>query len=160
MPTTSHFLKIHCNIIFPPNPGCSKWTLSLRFSYQNPVYTSPLLIHATCPTHLIILDLITRTILGEQYRSLSTSVCSFLHSPVTSSHFYPNILLSIVFSNTSSLNVSDQVSHPYKTTGKIVVLWVLTFIFLGKTGRQKICIECADMHVKQIFVLHAHLHIH
>jgi hypothetical protein len=35
-----------------------------------------------------------------------------------------NILLSDLFSNTlslfSSLNVSDQVSHPYKTTGKIL----------------------------------------
>jgi hypothetical protein len=40
----------------------------------------------------------------------------------------PNILLAI-FSNTliflSSLNVSDQASHPYKTTGKIIVLYIL-----------------------------------
>ena len=32
----------------------------------------------TCPVHLI-LDLITRTIFGEQYRELSSSLCSFLH---------------------------------------------------------------------------------
>jgi len=46
------------------------------------LYT-PLLspIRATCPAHLIILDLINRTIFGEQYRSLSSSICSFLHSP-------------------------------------------------------------------------------
>jgi hypothetical protein len=42
-------------------------------------------IHATCPAHLILLDFITRTTLGEQYRSLSSSLCSFLHSHVTSS---------------------------------------------------------------------------
>jgi hypothetical protein len=46
--------------------------------------------------------------------------------PVTSSLLGPNILLNTLFSNTlslrSSLNVSDQVSHPYKTTGKIIVL--------------------------------------
>jgi len=30
-------------------------------------------IHATCPAHLILLDFITRTILGEKYRSLSSS---------------------------------------------------------------------------------------
>jgi hypothetical protein len=41
-------------------------------------------VRATCPAHLIILDFITRTILGEDYRSLSFSLCSFLHSPVTS----------------------------------------------------------------------------
>jgi hypothetical protein len=30
----------------------------------------------------------------------------------------------------SSLNVRDQVSHPYKTTGRITVLYILTFTFL------------------------------
>ena len=88
-------------------------------------------IHATCSAHLIILNFITQTILGEEYRSLSFSLCSFLYSPVTSSPLGPNILLSILFSNTlslrSSLNVSDHVSHPYKTTGKIKILY--TFMF-------------------------------
>jgi hypothetical protein len=46
----------------------------------------------------------------------------------------PNILLSTLFSKTlsrhSSLNISDQVSHPYKTTGKIIVLYILIFTFL------------------------------
>ena len=33
-------------------------------------------IRATCPARLILLDLITRTILGEKYRSLRFSLCS------------------------------------------------------------------------------------
>jgi len=90
-------------------------------------------IRATCPAHLI-LDFITRTILGEEYRSLSSSLFSFLHSSVTSSLLGPNILLNILFSNTlslrSSLNVSDQVSHPYKIKGKIIILYILIFKFL------------------------------
>jgi len=40
-------------------------------------------IHATCPAHLILLHFITRTILGEQYKSFSSSLCNLLHSPVT-----------------------------------------------------------------------------
>jgi len=91
------------------------------------------LTHATFPVLNIRLDLITRTILGEYYRSLSSSLCHFLHSLVTSSLLSPNILLRTLFSKPqglqSSLNVSDQVSHPHKTTGKIIVLYILLFIF-------------------------------
>jgi len=37
-------------------------------------------IRATCPARLILLDFITPTTSGEQYRSLSSSLCSFHHS--------------------------------------------------------------------------------
>jgi len=98
------------------------------------------LIRATCLTQLI-LNLINRTIFGGEYISLSSPVCSFLHSPVTSSLLGPNILLNNLFSNIltvrSSLNMSDHVSHPYKTTGKITFLYILIFTFLDSKLQDK-----------------------
>jgi hypothetical protein len=68
-------------------------------------------------------------------------MCNFLHSPVTSSLFGTNILLRTLFSNTLSLfsspNARDQVSHPYKTTGRIMVLYILTFTFLDSRRDDK-----------------------
>ena len=38
-------------------------------------------ICATCPAHLILLDFITRTILGEAYKSFNSSLCNLAQPP-------------------------------------------------------------------------------
>jgi hypothetical protein len=70
------------------------------------------------PPHPVFLGLIFLIILDEEYKSIS----SFLHPPVISSLFGPNILLSALFSNTLSLflclKIGDQVSQPYREIHK------------------------------------------
>jgi hypothetical protein len=88
---TSYFLKIRLNIILPFTSRSTQLSLSLMFSHQNPVHTSPYPIRTTCPAHLILLDFITRTIV-VRIQIVKLSLCSFLRFPVTLSLVGPNIL--------------------------------------------------------------------
>ena len=53
IPPTSHFLKIHLNIILPSTPGSPRWSLSFRIHHQNPVFASslPHTCHMPSPSH-------------------------------------------------------------------------------------------------------------
>ena len=109
---TSHLLEIHPNIIHPSTARSPQWSPSLRFptkTLDTPL-SSP--IRVTCPAHLILLDFITCTILGEEYKSFSSLLCSLLHSPITLSLLGPNILLNTMSSNTLSfLSSRNDLGH-------------------------------------------------
>jgi hypothetical protein len=94
------------------------------------------------PPHLIVLNLITQTM----YRQLSSALFIFLHSPIIAYLLGLNIHLSTLFLNTlsphSSLILSNQVSHPNKSMGKIIFLFILVFIFLdSKFEDKRFCTE-------------------
>jgi hypothetical protein len=80
---------------------------------------------------LFSLDLVIPVIFVEEYKLQNISFCSF---SITSSRLGPSILLSNLISNTlnlcSSCNVRDQVSYPYRATGKVTVLYILIFVFI------------------------------
>jgi hypothetical protein len=86
---TSNFLKMNLNIILLSTPGSS------MFHHQNPVCISPPSTSAVCPTPLILLGLIISTILGEEYRSLSSSyvTCGNCNAVLTVHSFTRNVLM-------------------------------------------------------------------
>jgi hypothetical protein len=127
-------LKFHFNIILPSKPRCPLPTETLHASIL-----SPCVLH-TPPFSFFSFSWM---IFGEKSRILSSLLCSFLHSPVTSFLLGPNIHLSTIFSNTfslrSSLNVSDLVSHPYKKQTKFISVYLKNYnVFGWQTWRQTI----------------------
>jgi len=62
-------------------------------------------ISAPCPSHLILFEFITRTFLGEEYRLLSSSLCSFLHS--IHSIFHALICIICIQNQQKALNSTD-----------------------------------------------------
>ena len=71
---TSHFLKIHLNIILPFTPGSPSGFFPSSFPIK--ALYAPLLspVPATCVAHFIRIDFITRKILCEEYRLFSSSL--------------------------------------------------------------------------------------
>jgi len=72
IPPTSHFLKIHFNIILQSTPRSPRWSQSLRFPHQNPVYASPLphTCHMPRPSHSRFDHLNNINIYKYQYKSI------------------------------------------------------------------------------------------
>ena len=69
---TSDLLEIHTNIIHPSTPRSPQWFFPSGFPTKT-LYTplsSP--VRATYQAHLILLDFITRTILGVEYKLNTT----------------------------------------------------------------------------------------
>ena len=107
----------------------------IRFS------SPPYVAHAT--SHLTLLNLITLMWFDEEqaYKSWGSPLRGFRHPSVTSFIWSPNMILNTLFSNTLSLHFSvnwrDQVSHPYKPTSKVIVLYTLITALLGMKSEER-----------------------
>jgi hypothetical protein len=117
-------LKIHSDPILPSTPRYPEWTLSFGFSHQTPVHF-PLLSHAchmSRPPNSPLFDL-PNNICGQiqimkiLIVQLPSFFCYFI--PVRSKYFSQNPVLK------HPLNVRDQVSHLFKTSDTIMVLYNL-----------------------------------
>jgi hypothetical protein len=126
-----YFPKFHYNINLPSRPRSYKWSLSFRFFNQNIVC---IYLSHPCymphPSRPFRLDHLNNIWWSVQVMNLLIMQCS----PATSSVSILNILLGTLFSYTlnvySFVRLRDQVSHPDRTTGKFMVLYVLIFMLL------------------------------
>ena len=121
--------------------GFSKWSLSFRFPCQIPLCTFPLphTCYMPCPSHSSRFYHLNNIWLGVQI--IKHLIMYYSQLPYHLNPLRPKYLLSTLFSNTlslhSSLSVSNQFSHPYKTTGRIEVLHIVVFIFLDSKLEDK-----------------------
>jgi hypothetical protein len=121
----AYLSNIHSDPILPSTLRSSEWSLSFRLSNQNLVHLSFLshACHMPHPSHSPWIDLSNDIWGWVQIMKLLTVQ---LHFHVTSSLVGPNIILWTLFLNIlsprASLNVTDQVLHPYK-----LAEYILTF---------------------------------
>jgi hypothetical protein len=118
-----HFLKINLNIIFPPTPKFSIWSLTFLLLFQNSLALLIISPSATCPAHHFLLGWITWTIFSEQCRSRGSPSSSFMQRPVTAplplgpKHFpqHPFPLTSLIYFPPSVRETKFHI-HPKQQT--------------------------------------------
>ena len=137
----SCFFKIHFNIILLPKPRSSEWHVCCRLPHHTPVRTSLFTdtFHMPRPHHP------NSTWWAVQMMKVLTMQLPlvFRHfAPLRAKHFAQQPFSNIP-SLCSSLNMRNQVSHPYETARKIVVMYISIFKALGsKREDKRIWIEC------------------
>jgi hypothetical protein len=127
--TNIYFLDIRFNIILPSTPRPSKWSLSLRSLRQSSVCISPIFktCHIPRPSRYSWFDhsnkeYMLRSTGHKALRCVVFSTPCYLILVMPKCLSEPYSWTSSAYMVCSSINVREQVSHPYKTTGKIIVL--------------------------------------
>ena len=137
---TSHFLKIHLNIISHRRLGLPSGLFLSGFPHQNPVYASPLPHTRYMPRPSHSSRIYHPTILGEQYRSFSSSLCSFSPLPCYPVPLRPKYSQQPILKHpkpTFLPQYKRQCFPPKQKTGKIIVLSILIFKYLDRKFKDK-----------------------
>ena len=137
-PATCSYSEPDDSSSWPPPPNPTSWRSFLILSSHlmlGPTKTlyAPLLspIHAACPEHLIILDLIFQIIFGDKYRSLSFSLYSFNQSPVPLS-LRPKYSLQHLILKCPQPAFLPHFEWPsFTPIQNNIVLYILMLIYLG-----------------------------
>lgn len=100
-------------------------------------------------TSLFQSSILTTGIFGEEYMLCSSYFAVFSNLLSLSALFSGNLLLYTLFSNTltlsSFLNITDQISHPYKKMTKVIIFYILRFAFLdGRRGDWRFWTDCME----------------
>jgi hypothetical protein len=135
------FPKINFHPILLSTPWSFEWSLSFGLSHQNLVHFSvhSQAFHTPRPPHSASFDLPNDIWGWVQIMKLLT-----VQLPTFSCYFIPlrskyspwnSVLKHSVY---SFFNVRYQVSHPYKTTDRIMGLYILIFTFLDSRREDKL----------------------
>jgi hypothetical protein len=119
--------KIHCNII---HQFTSVFLVASGFPTNN-LYIFHFPSHTACPAHLMLFDFIILITLGKEYKLWSSLLCSFSTLPSLHIQIFSSAPYSQKPSVCSSLNARHQVLHAYRTTGKIIILYISVFVFFN-----------------------------
>jgi hypothetical protein len=95
----------HFYITFPSTSGLSKLTLSFRFTDHLCIYCP--LMCSTCSAHIILLDMKSRKIFGEEYNSPNYSLYNFFQPSIDFS-FLDQIFFSVPYFRTPAAHVSTS----------------------------------------------------
>ena len=137
--SSPHYLTLFLEdllLYYPTMSALVFQMVSCLHVYPKPSLLS--LIRATCPAHLLLLDLIERRVYGEQSRSWSTSLwCTISSISVLLHHPSAQISSSAPYSRTTSAYAFPSVWKT-KTTRRSMVVQVLVCILLESKREDKV----------------------